>query len=77
MLETRARIDPSHTQNLISGLLAVHALASVISSPIVGHYADKTSNRKRPLLLGLCGELICTVVIAVTKICEYDSSLHQ
>lgn len=67
MLQTRARIDPSDTQSVISGLLAVHALASVISSPLVAHYADKTSNRKTPLLLGLGGELLCTVVIAVTK----------
>ncbi|KAK4691378.1 hypothetical protein P7C71_g5608, partial [Lecanoromycetidae sp. Uapishka_2] len=67
MLEHRIGLDPSNTQTMISSLLTVHALTCIISNPIVGHYADKLPDRKRPLLLGLCGELAGTIVVASTK----------
>lgn len=75
MLEVRIGLDPSNTQTMISSLLAVHALTSAITSPIIGHYGDKTPDRKRPLLLALCGEMVSTLVVASTKQCVCRSIL--
>lgn len=68
MLEVRLGLSPANNQTMISSLLAVYALTSIISSPIVGHFADKTSDRKGPLLLGLCAELLSTLVVASTRV---------
>lgn len=67
MLEVRIHLDPSRTQAMTSTILAIYALASIIASPIIGHYADRVSSRKIPLLAGLCLELTATVAVAMTK----------
>lgn len=64
MLEIRLGIHPSHTQTLTSAILGVHGLASMISGPIVAHLADKTPNRRTPLLLSLGGCLSGTILVA-------------
>ncbi|KAK2832013.1 hypothetical protein FQN49_006939 [Arthroderma sp. PD_2] len=66
MLEVRLNIDPSQTQSLTSALLALHGFVALISAPIIGHFADKTPNRKTPLLISLAGCLIGTLLIACT-----------
>jgi sugar phosphate permease len=64
MLEVRLHTDPRHTQQLTSAVLAIHGLASAISGPVIGHFADKISNRKKPLLLSLVGCIVGTIMVA-------------
>lgn len=70
MLIERIQIDPANVQAVTSALLANYALVCLISSPIVGHYADKTTDRKTPLLVALAFELISAVTVAGTTDCE-------
>lgn len=58
MLRTRLHVNQAKIQELTSLVLAVHGIVSVVSGPIIGHFADKVSNRKLPLLLSL---VACTV----------------
>lgn len=70
MLTERIQIDPANVQAVTSALLANYALVCLISSPIVGHYADKTIDRKTPLLIALAIELSSAVTVAGTTNCE-------
>ncbi|CAG8909808.1 unnamed protein product [Penicillium egyptiacum] len=58
MLRTRLHVSEGNIQELTSLMLAVHGMVSVVSGPIIGHFADKTPSRKLPLLLSL---VACTV----------------
>lgn len=69
MLEVRLAIDPSETQHYITTLLTIHGLLSIISAPLIGHFADKTPHRKIPLMIGLGACLAGTVLIALTPNC--------
>lgn len=73
MLIERIQIDPANVQAVTSALLANYALVCLISSPIVGHYADKTTDRKTPLLVALAFELTSAVTVAGTTNCEFAS----
>ncbi|KAJ5813806.1 Tetracycline resistance protein TetA/multidrug resistance protein MdtG [Penicillium pulvis] len=64
MLRTRLHIDFSKIQEFTSAVLALYGAAAVISGPIIGHFADKTSNRKIPLLLSLIGCILGTGMVA-------------
>ncbi|OQE44745.1 hypothetical protein PENCOP_c002G00734 [Penicillium coprophilum] len=66
MLRTRLHIDHSKTQKVTSAVLGLHGAISVIAGPIIGHFADKTPNRKTPLLLSLITCIIGTLMIAST-----------
>lgn len=66
MLEDRLHLDPSHTQSLTTALLTIHGFVSLISGPIVAHFADKTLSKKIPLLFALTGCLIGTILVACT-----------
>lgn len=70
MLTERIQIDPANVQAVTSALLANYALVCLISSPIVGHYADKMTDRKTPLLVALAFELTSAVTVAGTTNCE-------
>lgn len=70
MLIERIQIDPANVQAVTSALLANYALVCLISSPVVGHYADKTTDRKTPLLVALAFELISAITVAGTTNCE-------
>jgi MFS family permease len=74
MLEVRLGVDPANVQALTSGLLAVHAAASFISSPIIGIFADRIPARKGPLMIGLCGELVSTLIVAIAPNRECSQS---
>lgn len=60
-------LDPSQIQAMTSAILATYAFTELIASPVIGHYADKISSRKIPLLVGLCIELVATVAVATTR----------
>ena len=66
MLEVRLGLDPSRTQSLTTALLAIHGVFSLISAPIIAHFADKTPNKKIPLLISLAGCFVGTVMVALT-----------
>lgn len=64
MLQERLDVDPSQTQLLTSAVLALHGALAMISSPIIGHFADKSPNRKLWLLFSLGWCIIGTVMVA-------------
>lgn len=64
MLEDRLGVDPSRTQGLTTALLGIHGFFSVISGPLIAHYADKASNKRTPLLFSLGGCLLGTILVA-------------
>ena len=64
MLRTRLHVSKGKIQQLTSLVLAVHGMVSVVAGPIVGHFADKVSNRKLPLLLSLAACVIGTGMVA-------------
>lgn len=66
MVEIRLGVDPSRTQNLTTALLAVHGLCSLVSAPIIAHFADKTPHRKYLLLSSLAGCVLGTALVAWT-----------
>ncbi|KNG89003.1 hypothetical protein ANOM_002422 [Aspergillus nomiae NRRL 13137] len=66
MLEARLRMDESNTQRMTTVVLAIHGFVSLVSAPIIAHFADKTPNRKAPLLLALAGCFAGTVLVAST-----------
>lgn len=53
MLENRLNVPSSKTQKATSSVLAVHGALGVISGPIIGHFSDRFSKRRAPLLLSL------------------------
>lgn len=66
MIEQRLSLNPAYTQRFTTELLFILGLISVPSAPIIGHFADKTSSRKIPLLIALFGCLAGTLLVATT-----------
>ncbi|KAJ5467233.1 hypothetical protein N7475_004985 [Penicillium sp. IBT 31633x] len=64
MFESRLHTDPSQTQYLTSTILALHGFCCAVSGPLIGHFADKSSNRKSLLLMSLGGCVVGTVMVA-------------
>ncbi|KAF4550694.1 MFS-type transporter-like protein 33 [Elsinoe fawcettii] len=52
-LSSRAGIEEGQVQRWTSVLLAVYGAALLVGSPICGWWADRTTSRKGPLLMGL------------------------
>ncbi|KAI0532036.1 MFS transporter-like protein [Xylaria digitata] len=63
-LATQAGVPEDQVQTWISVLLAVYSAALFIGSPIAGIYADHTSSRRWPLLLGLIALAGTTFLLA-------------
>ncbi|KAL3468998.1 major facilitator superfamily domain-containing protein [Aspergillus californicus] len=64
MLETRLHVDPSRTQTFTTTLLTLYGIVSLVSSPFIAHFADKTPSRKTPLLLSLSACAFGTLLVA-------------
>ncbi|CAI7565852.1 unnamed protein product [Penicillium glandicola] len=64
MFQNRLHIDPSETQKFTSAVLALHGAVSVVSGPIIGHFADKSPNRKTPLLVSILACIIGTGMVS-------------
>lgn len=64
MLQERLHLDQAWIQELTSLVLAVHGIISVVSGPIIGHFADQSSNRKIPLLFSLFACIFGTGMVA-------------
>lgn len=63
-LSAQVGVAEDKVQYWLSILLAAYGAALFVSSPIVGIYADHTSSRKWPLLLGLVALAGATVLLA-------------
>ncbi|KAE8356229.1 major facilitator superfamily domain-containing protein [Aspergillus coremiiformis] len=66
MLEDRLRMDPSKTLRMTTVVQTLHGFMSLVSAPVIAHFADRTPNRKVPLLLSLAGSLVGTLLVAST-----------
>ncbi|QKX54312.1 uncharacterized protein TRUGW13939_01398 [Talaromyces rugulosus] len=64
MLRSRLHLSGAKIQKQTSLVLAIHGMVSVVSGPIIGHFADKTTNRKLPLLLSLVACIVGTGMVA-------------
>ena len=64
MLEDRLQVHSSRTQSLTSAILAIHGAVAIVTGPIIGHFADQSSNRKTSLLYSLSASLVGTVLVA-------------
>ncbi|ERF72758.1 hypothetical protein EPUS_04811 [Endocarpon pusillum Z07020] len=66
LLEDHIHIPHNQIQGYVSGLLAIHALASVLFSPIAGIIADRAStSAKLPFLGGLLALLLATLLLCL------------
>jgi MFS family permease len=70
IVETRLGIDASLTQRISLALLSESALVSVIASPVIGHYADRSSEKRAWLLSGLAGALLGSLILALATSCR-------
>ncbi|KAJ9632080.1 hypothetical protein H2203_000481 [Taxawa tesnikishii (nom. ined.)] len=64
-LNSRAGIAIDKTQTWVSILLAVYGAALLVSSPFFGWFADRSTSRRMPLLLGLIALAASTVALTV------------
>lgn len=61
-LHYRSSVPSSDIEAWASALLAAYGLASLLAAPALGYVAERTSNRKGPLLLGLLLQTAATIV---------------
>jgi MFS family permease len=66
MIEIRLGLPSSFTQRATTELLSTLGFISIISAPIIGHFADLATTRKYPLLLSLLVCVIGTMLVATT-----------
>lgn len=66
-LRTRVGIPEEDIQHWVSVLLAVYGAALLVGSPICGLVADRTPNRRLPLLVGLVALAGSTLLLCLGK----------
>ncbi|KAH7351105.1 MFS transporter-like protein [Rhexocercosporidium sp. MPI-PUGE-AT-0058] len=66
-LASRALVPQSSVQSYVSILLAVYGAALLVVSPLAGWYADKSSTRRLPLLIGLLALLGATIMLCLAR----------
>ncbi|KFY31024.1 hypothetical protein V493_01465, partial [Pseudogymnoascus sp. VKM F-4281 (FW-2241)] len=66
-LTERAGIPAEDAQHWVSVLLAVYGAALLVSAPVSGWYADRTSSRRLPLLFGLVALTGATVLLCLAR----------
>ncbi|KAM7211469.1 Major facilitator superfamily domain containing protein [Rhypophila decipiens] len=66
-LTVQASVPEDQVQQWTAILLACYNAALVVGSPIAGIYADHTSSRRWPLLLGLLALCACTLLLCLAK----------
>lgn len=66
-LNSRAGVPESQVQSWVSVLLAVYGAALLVGSPISGWYADHSSSRRLPLLIGLVAMVGSTILLCLAK----------
>jgi MFS family permease len=63
----RAGVPESDVQRWVSVLLAVYGGALLVASPIAGWYADNSSSRRFPLLVGLLALAGATLMLCLAQ----------
>lgn len=63
-LDTQAGVPEDHVQQWTAILLALYSVALFIGSPLAGLYADHSSSRRWPLLIGLVSLAASTLLLA-------------
>ncbi|KFY45922.1 hypothetical protein V494_00708, partial [Pseudogymnoascus sp. VKM F-4513 (FW-928)] len=66
-LTERAGVPEADAQHWVSVLLAVYGAALLVSAPISGWFADRTSSRRLPLLFGLVALMGATVLLCLAR----------
>jgi MFS family permease len=66
-IQNRAGVAADSVQSWVSVLLAVYGAALLVSSPICGWYADRSSSRRAPLLFGLFALGGATVMLCLAR----------
>ncbi|KAG4436742.1 hypothetical protein IFR05_007760 [Cadophora sp. M221] len=66
-LASRASVPQSSVQSYVSILLAVYGAALLVASPLAGWYADKSSSRRLPLLIGLLALAGATIMLCLAR----------
>lgn len=66
-LHERAGVPDSDTQYWISILLAIYGAALLVTAPVCGWLADRSSSRRTPLLLGLLALAGSTVMLCLGR----------
>ncbi|PWY73464.1 MFS multidrug transporter [Aspergillus eucalypticola CBS 122712] len=65
VLESRLGLDVSLTQRVSFALLSETAVASLVTSPFIGHYADRMSSKRLLLVGSLLAALLGSIVLAL------------
>jgi len=66
-LSVRAGVATQDVQHWVSVLLAVYGAGLLVASPVFGWYADRSSSRRWPLLLGLFALTGSTVMLCLAR----------
>lgn len=66
-LTSRANVEESSLQSYVAILLAVYGGALLVSSPFAGWYADRSSSRRAPLLIGLFALAGSTIMLCLAR----------
>lgn len=66
-LTSRIDVEESSVQHWVSVLLAVYGAALCAGAPIVGYYADQTTSRRLPLLIGLLSLAGATIMLCLAR----------
>ncbi|RDL38980.1 MFS transporter-like protein [Venustampulla echinocandica] len=66
-LSARAGVPQSDVQRWVSVLLAVYGAGLLVGSPLAGWYADRSSSRRLPLLIGLVALAGSTVMLCLAR----------
>lgn len=66
-IASRAAVPEPDVQYWISVLLAVYGVAILVTSPISGWYADRSSSRRLPLLIGLLALAGATILLCLAR----------
>ncbi|PWY75038.1 MFS multidrug transporter [Aspergillus heteromorphus CBS 117.55] len=65
VLENRLGLDVSLTQRFSFALLSESAVTALITSPIIGHFADRVPNKRGLLLGSLAAALLGSIILAL------------
>jgi MFS family permease len=66
-IQSRAGVPQSDVQSYVSILLACYGAALLVLSPVAGWYADRSSSRRFPLLLGLLALAGATLMLCLAR----------
>jgi MFS family permease len=66
-LSSRASVPEDSVQHWVSILLAIYGAALLVGSPVAGWYADNSSSRRVPLMIGLLTLAGATIMLCLAR----------